>query len=55
MGAQRTFPHHAAQNGHGIHADLHHGEIVARLLLQAHHPFGARLAFVGHLAQPQAA
>ena len=33
MRAQRTFTHYTTEDGHGIHTDLHHGEIVAGLLL----------------------
>ena len=53
--AQRTFADHAAEDRDRIQPDLHHGEVVARLLLHAHHAVGARVAFVGHLAQAQAA
>ena len=52
---ERAFAHHAAQNGHGVHPNLHHGEILARLLLRAYHQPGARIALVHHLAQPQLA
>ena len=55
MRAQRTFADDAPQDGHRVLADLHHGEIVPRLFLQAQHTFGAGVALVGHLAQAQAA
>jgi hypothetical protein len=53
MRAQRAFAHHAAQNGHSVLPDLHHGEIVARLLLRAQHALGAGVALLGQLAQAQ--
>ena len=55
MGCQRTFADDAAQDGHRVQPHLHHGEIVARLLLHAQHPFGAHIALIGQLAQAQAA
>ena len=54
MRAQRPLAHDAAQYGHGVLPDLHNGEIVAWLVLQAQYPVGAGIAFVGHLAQAQA-
>ena len=55
MRTQRPFAHDTAQDGHGVLPHLHHREIVAWLLLHAQHPVRARVAFVGHLAQTQAA
>ena len=55
MGRQRTFSDDAAQDGHRVQPHLHHGEIVARLLLHAQHPLGAHVALIGQLAQAQAA
>ncbi len=54
VGAERAFADHAAEDGDGVQADLHHGEVVAGLLLQAHDAFGAQVALVRHLPQPQA-
>ena len=54
VGTQGAFADHAAEDGHRVEADLHDGEVVARLLLHAQHPLGARIALVGHLAQAQA-
>ena len=55
VGAERALAHHAAENGDGVQADLHDGEVVARPRLQLQHPLGSRVALVGHLAQAQAA
>jgi len=55
IGAERPFADDAAQDGDGVEPDLHHGEILAGLVLHQQHTIGARVAFVRHLAQAQAA
>ena len=52
--AQGALAHDTAQDRHRVLPDLYHGEVVARLLLQAQDAFGACVAIVGQLAQPQA-
>jgi hypothetical protein len=55
MGAERPLAHDAAEHRHGVLADLHGGEVVTGVHLQAQHLVGTAVALVGELAQAQAA
>jgi hypothetical protein len=51
---QSALAHDAAQNRHGVQAQLHHGEIVAGLFLDVQHALRTHLTVIDHLAQTQA-
>jgi hypothetical protein len=53
MRRQRALPDHAGQDRQRVDADLHDGEVVARLLLDLQHLRGAVIAFVRQLSQLQ--
>jgi hypothetical protein len=48
---QRGLADHTTEDGHGIQADLHHREEIARLRLQREHAVGILHAFLGHHLQ----
>ena len=46
---------HAAENGHGVDADLHHRKEVTRILLEVENEPGAVVALFGHALEPHLA
>jgi hypothetical protein len=52
---QCLLTHHAAQDGDHVLADLHHGEVVAGMLLHREDVLCARIALIRELAQSQTA
>ncbi|MNM99867.1 hypothetical protein D3C81_1124390 [compost metagenome] len=53
--AEHPLADDAAEDGQRVHADLHHGEVVAGFFLDLHDPQGVGDAFIGHLPQPHRA